>query len=156
MREKKLVKEAVICSECGEELEPKQYLEKFTCDFCDADFYDKDATPLGVLRTLYIDQSSDIPRGVKELHFDKPECIAGYMNKFIHPSDTIQLPWLSPFQWELFSSALIQGENLVTDLLKIVDDQLIHQDKQEPSHYQRGYVQGVKWSETEIKKVFKR
>lgn len=51
--------------------------------------------------------------------------------------------------------------DLVDDLLEIIDRQIAHEEKgwtkQEPqTHYSRGFVKGLKWSKTEIMKVFER
>uniref|UniRef100_A0A6M3M146 Uncharacterized protein n=1 Tax=viral metagenome TaxID=1070528 RepID=A0A6M3M146_9ZZZZ len=44
----------------------------------------------------------------------------------------------------------------VDKLLEIIDHQLAHQSKQKQIDYSRGFVRGIKWVQSEIRKVFER
>ena len=48
------------------------------------------------------------------------------------------------------------SEDPVDKLLGIVNNQLIHQRKQGPTHYLRGFIKGIEWTQTEIMKVFEK
>jgi len=44
----------------------------------------------------------------------------------------------------------------VDKLLEIIDRQLAHQSKQKQIGYSRGFVRGIEWTQSEIRKVFER
>jgi len=48
------------------------------------------------------------------------------------------------------------NEKKVDELLEIVDRQLAHQAKQKQIDYVRGFIRGLEWSKSEIRKVFER
>lgn len=48
------------------------------------------------------------------------------------------------------------SEENVDKLLEIIDRQLAHQAKQKHNDYSRGFVRGLEWTQSEIRKVFKR
>ena len=47
-------------------------------------------------------------------------------------------------------------ENPVDELLEIINSHLAHHRKQDQTHYSRGYLKGVEWAKTEIRKIFGR
>jgi len=47
-------------------------------------------------------------------------------------------------------------EELIDKLLEIINKHLDHHGNQYQTHYLRGYIKGVRWTETEIRKVFER
>lgn len=44
----------------------------------------------------------------------------------------------------------------IDSLLEIIDNHLAHHGKQEQTHYLRGYLKGVEWTKSEIRKAFER
>ena len=49
-----------------------------------------------------------------------------------------------------------EKEEKVDKLLEIIDRQLGHQAKQKHIDYSRGFVRGLEWTKSEIRKVFER
>lgn len=47
-------------------------------------------------------------------------------------------------------------EDPVDRLLEIIDRQLAHEKQGQQTNYGRGFVKGLKWTKTEIMKVFER
>ncbi len=47
-------------------------------------------------------------------------------------------------------------EDPVDILLEIIDNHIAHHERQSQTHYLRGYLKGVEWTKTEIRKAFEK
>lgn len=92
-----LEKEAVVCGECGEELEAAKYDHTMFCDHCGVNMNELPSPAPAIIVTLRSppDDMQSYSHKFETLHFDRVECLAEYLRGLTHSNYSIDFPWLS-------------------------------------------------------------